>query len=569
MMNDLKLKRTYLPENLEIKTWDSIKGYFADLSEREIASEQELIGWLENRSELDSVLDEEMAWRYIKMNLETTNEELAENFNYFVSEIEPHISEQGNILDKKLAASEWADKLTAPEYQIMLRSIKNQIKLFRKENIPLFAELQQEEQEFGTISSQMMINFEGEEMTMQKASNFLRNTDRNIREEVFVLMAKRRQKDRQKLDELLDRLIGKRQDVAKNAGYDNFRDYKFDALDRFDYTKADVDSFHSSIAAEVKPLVEKIHARRQERLGYTELRPWDLSVDADLKPPLKPFDKADDLIAKTIACFGKIKPEFAQFISTMKELQYLDLEARKGKAPGGFNYPLHESNVPFIFMNATGNLRDMETMMHEGGHAIHSFLTNKLRLVDFKSTPSEVAELASMSMELISMDYWDEFFDSEEDLKRAKRSQLEGVIDVLPWVATVDKFQNWLYTHPKHTHDERAEAWCKIATEFGSSQVDWAGHERVFESNWQKQLHIFEVPFYYIEYAIAQLGAIAVWKNYRENPQQAVEQYSAALKLGYTRTIPDIYKTAGIEFNFSKQYIKELMAFVETELNKL
>lgn len=568
-MNSLKLKRNFLPQDLKITSWENIAEYFNNLNHRNFNSLADVKQWLLDRSELDSVLDEELAWRYIKMSLDTNNTELAESFNYFVSEIEPHISEQSNKLNQKIAQSKFVDQITEPGYSIMMRTIKNQIKLFRKENIPLFAELQKEEQQFGSISSQMTIEFNGEEMTLQKASNLLREIDRGIRSQTFKLISDRRLLDKKKLDELLDSLLEKRQEVAKNAGFRNFRDYQYQALNRFDYGVEEVSDFHRSIAAEVKPLLEAIHLKRKNSLGYEKLRPWDLSVDVNLQPALKPFTQPTDLIEKTIACFARISPEFAENIKTMQELKFLDLDSRKGKAPGGFNYPLHESNVPFIFMNATGNLRDMETMMHEGGHAIHSFLCNKLELVDFKSTPSEVAELASMAMELISMEYWDEFFSSEEDLKRARRSQLEGVIEVLPWVATVDKFQNWLYLNPGHSHAERSKAWVNIATEFGSSVVDWTGNEEVFANTWQKQLHIYEVPFYYIEYGMAQLGAIAVWKNFKENKAKALQQYKNALKLGYTKTIPEIYETAGVRFDFSSAYVKELMAFVQSELDEL
>ncbi|MEA3443888.1 MAG: M3 family oligoendopeptidase [Bacteroidota bacterium] len=563
------LKRKFLPKDLSIKSWGNVEKYFIELEKRKIVSAEGMKEWLSNRSELDAVLDEELAWRYIKMNLETGNTKLAEQFNFFVSEIEPRISEQSNKLDQKLAKLTYVDEINEDGYSVMMRSIRNQIKLFRKENIPLKAELQKEEQEFGLVSSEMTINYNSEEMTLQKAANFLRDTNRNVRKDVFKLITERRLKDVEKLDKLLDRLIEKRQNLAANAGYTNYRDFKADELNRFDYSVDDVLKFHEAIASEVKPLVEKIQKNRKEKLGYEKLRPWDTVVDIDLKPALKPFKKSSELITNTIKCFKKIDPRFGSFISTMDEMKYLDLDSRKGKAPGGFNYPLHESNVPFIFMNATGNLRDLETMVHEGGHAIHSFLTSNLALVDFKSTPSEVAELASMSMELISMEHWDVFFKSEEDLKRARRSQLEGIIEVLPWVATVDKFQHWLYLNPKHSHTERANAWAEIAKEFGGTLVDWSGFETAYAKNWQKQLHIFEVPFYYIEYAIAQLGAIAVWKNYKENPAKAIANYTNALKLGYTKTIPEIYETAGIRFNFSKEYVKELMSFVATELEGL
>ena len=253
----------------------------------------------------------------------------------------------------------------------------------------------------------------------------------------------------------------------------------------------------------------------------------------------------------------------------MKAMGHLDLDSRKGKAPGGYNYPLAETGVPFIFMNATSTLRDMVTLMHEGGHAVHSFLTKDLELGAFKNAPSEVAELASMAMELLSMDYWEVFFKSEEDLKRAKREHLEQIIETLPWVATIDKFQHWVYENPGHSPHERKESWNRIFDEFSDNITNWDRLQEVKDYLWQKQLLLFEVPFYYIEYGMAQLGAIAVWKNYRENPQKGLSEYMNALNLGYTRTIPEIYEMAGIRFDFSRAYISELMVFVKSELGKL
>ncbi len=563
-----RLKRKFIPENLEIKEWSDLAPFFLDLEQRKLSNKKELEIWLENRSELDSILEEEMAWRYIKSTCDTTNKEYSNSFEYFVSKIEPEISKKSNILDKKLANSEFFDKLD-DSFLILKRGLKNKIELFREENVPLFAELQKEEQEYGAIAAKMTIEYKGETLTLHKAANFLKNTNRNVRKEVYTLINERRFKDKEALNNLLSKLIEKRNKVAKNAGFNNYRDYMHRALDRFDYSVNDVIKFQDTIQKTVTPIIDELHKKRKNKLGYDKLKPYDLEVDIDLKLPLKPFNKANELADKSIEVFSKLKPIYGDFIYTMKELGYLDLDAREGKAPGGFNYPLYESNVPFIFTNATGNLRDLETMMHEGGHAIHSFLSSKIKLVDFKNLPSEVAELASMSMELISMDYWNVFFKSEEELKRAKLSQLSGVISVLPWVATVDKFQHWLYLNPNHTNQERETEWTKIFEQFNSSIIDWNSYEKYKANAWQKQLHIFEVPFYYIEYAISQLGAIAIWRNYKQNPEKALQQYEDALKLGYSVTIPEIYKTAGIEFNFSESYIKELMDFVILEIEKL
>jgi oligoendopeptidase F len=294
-----------------------------------------------------------------------------------------------------------------------------------------------------------------------------------------------------------------------------------------------------------------------------------MEVDTSGKAALKPFQNGEELIEKSIKCFKGLSPYIGERLEIMKANGFFDVDSRKGKAPGGYNYPLAESGAPFIFMNSAGTFRDLTTMVHEGGHAIHTFITAGLELNDFKHTPSEVAELASMSMELISMDHWDVYFENPEDLKRAKKDQLKDVLKTLPWVAVVDQFQHWIYTNPEHSIEERAQKWKHIFESFGNNFSDWAEHPEAQENLWQKQLHIFEVPFYYIEYGIAQLGAIAVWKNYKNDPEKGLSMYLDALKLGYTKTIKEIYETAGIEFNFSAAYVKELADFVKAELKDL
>ncbi len=565
----MKSKRNFIPETFNLDSKEAIIPYLDDLKNRTFNSAEDIIKWWTDKSETEAFLEENAAWRYIKMTCNTESETLAENYNFFVKEIEPLVSEYSDIFDGMLLNNPYLKDLDSEKYGLAVKKVQRSKELFRKENIALFSELRQKEREFGAVSGAMTVHYENEEMTMQKAGNFLKNTDRNIRKEVFELMHERRYQDAEKLDALLSDLIQKRQKVAKNAGFDNFRDYKHSALKRFDYSIDDVLAFHKSIKETTVPLEDAVNKRRKEKLAYESLKPYDTSVDTDFKPALKPFKTGDELIDKAIKVFSKVRPKYGAYLKIMKENAYLDLESRKGKAPGGYNYPLYESNIPFIFMNATGNQRDLETMMHEGGHAVHSFLSSDLDLVDFKELPSEVAELASMSMELISSEYWGEFYPDENELKRAKRSHLEGIIGVLPWIAAVDKFQHLLYLTPDHRAEERKSLWMQVMSEFGSSVIDWTGYEEYLSVLWQRQMHIFEVPFYYIEYGIAQLGAIAVWRNYKQNPQKALDDYENALKLGYSKSIPEIYKTAGIEFNFSTEYIADLMRFVQSELNKL
>jgi oligoendopeptidase F len=563
------MQRNYIPKDFTITTWDKLQPYFDELEKRSLNSVNDIEKWLKDYNELGAVISENMAWRYIKMTCDTANAQLRESFNDFVVNIEPNISPISNKLNKKLVGAPQANDLNREKYFVFLRGIKKSIELFREENVPLFTELQQKEQKFGEISGAQSVEYKGEKMTLQKAGVFLKDLNRSVREEVYHLIQNRRAQDETDLNNLYTELIQLRHKIAQNTGFKNFRDYKHQSLGRFDYTVQDCMNFQDAVQKHVVPLVTENEKERKRKLNLPDYRPWDKEVDAEGKPPLKPFTTARELIDKTEKCFNSIDPYFAECIRTMDKMGRLDLESRIGKSPGGYQYPLYETEIPFIFMNAVGLHRDMVTMVHEGGHAIHSFLDIPLDLVDFKSPPSEVAELASMSMELISMEHWDAFFENTEDLKRAKRQQLESVLDALPWIAAVDKFQHWVYMYPEHTVEERYAAWMQIMKDFGSGMVNYDGLENNLKRRWQVQLHLFEVPFYYIEYGFAQLGAIAVWRNYKKDPKKAIEQYKAALSLGYTKPIPEIYKAAGIEFNFSPEYVKELAEFVKEEYKKL
>lgn len=564
-----KQKRTFLPDNLVIDSWEKIAPYFEDLKTRTINNVTELEKWLKDRSELEAVLEEDVAWRYIKMNIDTTDEQLAESFNFFITEVEPKVAPYDNDFNLKLVNSPYVDELNKEKYHIYIRGIKKQIEIFREENIPLNTKLQADAQKYGAISAKMTINYDGKELTLQQAANYLKNIDRAIREEVFHLSNNRRLEDEEQLNTLYTELIQLRNKVAQNAGFANYRDYMFAAMGRFDYKPQDCFDFHNAIAKEVVPVTNMFDQEKKQLLGVDTLKPWDTAVDPTGKAPLKPFEGGEELIDKSIQCFYKIRPFFGDCLEIMKQMKYVDLDSKKGKAPGGFNYPLHEIGVPFIYMNSVGSQRDLVTMVHEGGHAVHSFLSRDLELTGFKDAPSEVAELASMSMELLTMDYWDEFYTNPEELKRAKKDQLEKALETLPWVASIDKFQHWVYENPTHTVEERYATWTSIMKEFGSNVVDWTGNENALAALWQKQLHLYEVPFYYIEYGMAQLGAIAVWRNYKQNPTKAIDQYIEALKLGYTKSIGEIYQAAGIEFNFTQAYVKELVDFIKDELEKI
>ncbi len=562
--------RKFLKEDFKVTNWEELKPFFDNLLERKLESVEDLKQWFRHRSELESVISEDLAWRYIKMTCYTENEEYRKSYQDFVENIQPQIAPVSDSLNKKAAASLYLNELeNLAGYDLMIRSLKKDIEIFRQENVPLFTQLSTEAQKYQQISGAMTVEIDGKELTLQQASVLLMSTDRKLREEVYHKVTSRRLQDRQVLDELFSKLISLRHQVSLNAGFKNFRDYMFKSLGRFDYTPQDCFDFHDAIQHEVVPILDVFSRERKNALKVDALRPWDKAVDPEGREALKPFTNGDELAKKTIEVFTKLDPFLGQCLAVMKQMGHLDLESRKGKAPGGYNYPLSEIGVPFIFMNATSTLRDLVTIMHEGGHAVHNFLTRDLELNDFKSTPSEVAELASMSMELISMDHWNVFFTDEAELKRAKREHLEDLIETLPWVATIDRYQHWLYENPTHSLDERKQMWNKIFDQFADTVTDWSGLQEAKDYLWQKQLHLYEVPFYYIEYGMAQLGAIAVWRNFREDPAKGLQGYQNALKLGYMRSIPEIYKAANIKFDFSRGYIRELMDFVRTELDKI
>lgn len=563
-------KREFVEEGLVIDSWSKVESYFENLVNRSIDTIDDFKSWLKDQSELEAILEEDMAWRYIRMTIDTKDEDLSAAYSFFVTEIAPKAAPFDDVLNKKLMNCPFKANLENDEaYKIYFRSVSKSIDMFREENIAIQTEIQEKSKEYGSISAGQSIEWEGEKMTMQQAATLLKKQDETIRKGVFEKMTSRRAEDVEALETLFDELIQLRHQVATNAGYKNFRDYKFDALGRFDYTKEDCFAFHAAIKEHIVPIVREIQKEHATKLGKEKINPWDGDVDPDGKAPLQPFKDGRELLEKTKRIFNTIDPYFGECLQTMDEMKHLDLDSKDGKSPGGYNYPLYEVGVPFIFMNAAGAQRDVVTMIHEGGHAVHSFLSKDLPLTAFKNLPSEVAELASMSMELLSMEHWDEFYSDEDDLKRSKKEQLVGILKVLPWIATIDAFQHWIYVNPNHTREERKEYWLQLQEEYGNPFVDYSGYEDSRAFAWHRQLHLFEVPFYYIEYGISQLGAIGVWKNSLEDKEKALSNYKSALSIGYTKGIPSIYETGDLKFDFSSETIQSLAKFVQDELEKV
>ena len=441
------------------------------------------------------------------------------------------------------------------------------VELFRPENVPLETEETKVSQQYQKLSGSLTVNFRGEEKTLVQMGRYQEEPDRATREEAWRLVVERRLKEREVFDGQFDELVRLRQQIAKNAGFDNYRDYAFRRMGRFDYTPEDCEKFHNAVAAEVMPLVKEAHAQRREKLGVSSLRPWDLSVDPLNRPPLKPFEAVPEMVRRTQRIFDKLDPELAAGFKLMEDRNLLDLENRKGKAPGGYQSTLAEARVPFIFMNAVGLQRDVETILHEAGHAFHALATQEEDLHAYRSAPIEFCEVASMSMELLGNEYIEEFY-SKPDAQRARRVHLENILTILAWIATVDAFQHWIYTHPSHTREERRQAWADLMTRFGGG-VDWSGLEEAQASLWHRQLHIFIHAFYYIEYGIAQLGALQVWANSRKDQVRALADYKKSLSLGGARPLPELFKAAGCPFDFSRKTLAPLVDLVRSELSKL
>jgi len=564
-----KNKRLFVSDDLDTNSWAALEPYFLKLESRSIDTLPTLQQWLKDWSELETAISENARWLYINTTIDTADVAARNALIYMYQHIQPHLSTWDNRLAKKFVASPVVNDLDASLFHTTIRKVRKGLELFREENVALNSEQVMLQSKFGEITGVQSIQYNGQEITLQQAAVYQRSNDRAQREEVFHLVNKRLQQDNDALDNLLTELIALRHKIATNAGYKNYIDYRFDELGRFDYTPDDCLLFHEAAKEVIVPLMAKMNEEKRQKLGLDVMRPWDINAEPGGESPLSPSISSEDLLAKTIACFRELDSYFAERLEIMKEMKYLDLDSRLNKSPGGYNMTMPEIGVPFIFMNSANSEHDLITMVHEGGHAIHTFLSHPLELYAFKEVTSEIAEVASMSMELMTMDYWNIFYSNPEELKRAKKNHLQYILGILSRTCMGDSFQFWLYSNPTHTVEERRQKWIELNKQFTGSNTDWTGYENALSTGYQRILHFYEVPFYYIEYAFAELGAIAVWKNFKNNPKLAIEQYKKALSLGYTVPIPVFYETAGAKFDFSKEYVAELAQFVQEELKKL
>ncbi|MDD2228041.1 MAG: M3 family oligoendopeptidase [Candidatus Cloacimonetes bacterium] len=569
-LTDAKLNtiaHKYLPKGFDIGSWEAVKAYLEELCTADTSTAEALEMLIEKYSDLLNAMNDELSWRYIHMTLEADNQAKADAYNdYFANAYAPTEAYQFKI--KELYYNSPAHhKLDADKYALLNQIIAKDIELFRMDNIPLLIQESELANKYGSIVSKMSVIFDGEERTPTQLAVYLKDTDRAKREEAWRLRMGLYAEHQDELNELYDQLREVRGKLASNAGFANYRDYKHTEMGRFSYTPEDIRHFHDAVEKVVIPFVKKLDSKRKQSLKLPSLRPWDTQVDLDGRK-LKPFDSTEEFIHKSLKVLNEVNPDYARQLEMMHNTSLLDLENRKGKAPGGYNTGINNLASSFIFMNHVKQHNDVITLLHESGHAMHSKATAHIKIAQYLEPPSEVAELASMTMELLTMDYWDEYYPSKEDLKKAKREQLQGTLSFLPWCMIVDAFQQWVYTHPRHSVEERFNAYLGLHKRF-AGEIDWSDLEHLRKLGWMMQLHIFEVPFYYIEYGMAQLGALSIYMNYRKDKAKALQQYQAFMDLGYSKPVKQIYQTAGIVFDFSEARIKELVDFVQSELAEI
>ncbi len=557
----------FVPNGLDATSWKELEPLYEDLASRSLDDVNQLEMMIRDESNLREWVSEAGARLYVSMTCSTDDEEKKMAYLDFVENVEPKLSEIGDRLNRQIMNSPALNELDAETYQVMIRDIRADIEIFREENIPLQTELTKLGQQYEEICGSMMVVFDGEERTMQQMGKFLQVTDRETRENAWKAVWERRLEDANKIDDLYEQMLAIRHQISLNAGFENYRDYAFVAKHRFDYTPKDCEDFHLAAEEVCVPLGRILDQQRKKLLSVEKLRPWDLGVDVYGRPPLKPFENVDEMVEGTSRMFHQVSSELGKMFDSLQDGKSLDLDSRKGKAPGGYQISFDKIRRPFIFMNATGLQRDLETMVHEAGHAFHAMYSSELDLIDHRDPPIEYAEVAAMSMELIVHPHLEEFY-TKTDADRARRNHLEGVVGLLPWIATIDAFQHWVHTNPGHSRDERTNVWRDLRNRFGAN-VEWDGLEDMRDVGWHRQLHLFTYPFYYIEYGIAQLGALQIWLQSLNSVEVALENYAHSMKLGGSKPLPELFSAAELEFSFDPITVQRLIDAVQLKLTEL
>ena len=548
--------------------WEDIKVYYDELATREVDAGG-IEAWLTDWAQFEDLLAEAREWTYFDYTCDTSDTDRERLNLKFQTEIEPNAAEQRVRLSRRLLASGFS----RPDLEESIRRFRTTEEIFREENVPLIASIERLSSDYEKITGAMTARWNGEELPLPRLRPFMLDPDRQVRERAWRLHRRPYIERRDELAELFGNQYRLRQQVARKAGFANFRDYAHVEKHRYDYAPADCYAFHEAVLERVVPAAERILAKHREQLGVDTLRPWDVGVDAFGRPPLRPFESGGELIERAGNIFDRLDPELGRRFRVMRDDGLLDLESRKGKAPGGYMTDLPVSKRPLIFMNAAGVADDVVTLTHESGHAFQGFEQFERNLVFCQRWPGmEMGEVGSMAMELLSAPYWGREtggYYSVEDYRRARIDHLQRIILFFPHCATVDAFQHWIYTEPEgEDADARDEKWLELRRQFETG-VDYSDLRDEWVARWYQQVHFFEVPFYYIEYGIAQLGALQIWRNALKDQQTAVAAYRRALGLGSTRPLPELFAAAGIKLAFDAATIGEMVELVEEELARL
>jgi oligoendopeptidase F len=553
-----------VPAGADLARLSELFPLFFQLLKADISTPERLQEWLLDSNDVASTLAETGSKLYILMTCHTDQPACEKQYLKFVKIIQS-VSLLGSfILARKYLASPARPLLPKERFLVLDREIQDKVGLFHLLNIPAFFSEERQTVEYQKIQGAMIVNFRGKDQTMQEMGTFLQEPDRNLRQSAFEAMVKRRLQDRAKLEKIFEKLLSLRRRIARNAGFANYRDYAFKSKGRYDYGPEQCLEFHAAVEKVIMPLQEQIYERRRKKLGLAVLRPWDLGMDAGEKPPLRPFTTVERLIKGCVEILGRIHTDFAKVLTLLDKHQLLDLASRKGKRPGAYQAVLAEHRLPFIFANSVGTHDDVVSLLHECGHAIHSMECREEPLLAYREVTAEFAELASQSMELLGCDHFDVFY-NPEDARRAYLRGLEGYLLFLPWCAQVDAFQHWLYTHPGHQPGERTQIWIELTRRFGP-KVDKTGWEEAYKTSWQRLIHIFNWPFYYIEYGISLLGALQVYQAAKKDKDGTIIALRRAFALGGSRPLPELFATAGLKFDFSEKTLRPIAEDLAKEL---
>ena len=564
-------KRRFIPIDLDLNNWNDIEPYYKKLLGRLRESSVDLGAWMKDYDELNDALQEFATLSYIRYTTHTDDPEAQKSYAHITGQVITPSTTYDNEFHKLLVKNPALEGLSPPDFLPSIERMKKEMQLYSEQNLPLLNREQLLAGEYNQVKGGQTIRYGNEDLTIDKAALLLKGSDRSVREEVFKKICERRFQDADRLDNILTELVQLRHEIAQNAGFKSYIDYSFNKWGRTDYTPADCAAFHPVVAEMVVPVDAKLMRYRKKYLQVDMLRPWDVPVELTGRSILKPSTDTNDLIEKTIACLTRLDPHFGKCLQLIRDMNHLDLESRPGKIKGvGYHATLAETGVPYIVQNNNNSERDRLVLIHETGHAIHSLLASTIEYSILRlKPPLEIAEVASKGLELLSMKYWDTYYTDPADVKTAKKIKLASIISYLPLYSLGDSFEAWLYENPTHTKAQRKEKWLQLTRTYGSGVVDYSGYEETRCIDYQEIPPVYILPFYLTAYSFSDLGSISIWRNFMHNPETTLSRYKAALSLGTKRSVPELYKTAGIEFNFSRPYVKELMDFVEQQMEEL